>query len=331
MRHGWPSPTPRASTARTPRRTRSAAIPCTSIRASPRSACAALDAQRRERHGVRGRPAPSGRRRDPGGTPGARRARSPRPRRRRARPGRTSPSRAGWPRATTALAAMRRLDAARPRRDRGRRRRAPSGCRRGTARAARVEGVAGQRRAARRRATAMSARRRAVGARRGGAAAAPRRSRRRADREQGQDPPENPHDITHPSSGIVGACSDGAPRQRRRPAARPRVADRPVRREHGESEEPTQHAATGTRLDPWVDAYADRTRGLTASAGPGPVRGRLAARGRLPRRRDALRVGAAARRHRRHRRPADPRPRRRGAAVRLGPGRRRRCASRSSR
>ncbi len=29
--------------------------------------------------------------------------------------------------------------------------------------------------------------------------------------------------------------------------------------------EPTQHVTTGTRLDPWVDAYAARTRGLTAS------------------------------------------------------------------
>ena len=29
--------------------------------------------------------------------------------------------------------------------------------------------------------------------------------------------------------------------------------------------EPTKHVTTGTRLDPWVDAYAARTRGLTAS------------------------------------------------------------------
>ncbi len=29
--------------------------------------------------------------------------------------------------------------------------------------------------------------------------------------------------------------------------------------------EPTQHPGTRTRLDPWVDSYADRTRGLTAS------------------------------------------------------------------
>lgn len=29
--------------------------------------------------------------------------------------------------------------------------------------------------------------------------------------------------------------------------------------------EPTTHPSTGTRLDPWVDAYAARTRGLTAS------------------------------------------------------------------
>ena len=29
--------------------------------------------------------------------------------------------------------------------------------------------------------------------------------------------------------------------------------------------EPTTPPSTGTRLDPWVDAYAARTRGLTAS------------------------------------------------------------------
>ena len=29
--------------------------------------------------------------------------------------------------------------------------------------------------------------------------------------------------------------------------------------------EPTQHPGTGTRLDPWVGSYAERTRGLTAS------------------------------------------------------------------
>ena len=78
-----------------------------------------------------------------------------------------------------------------------------------------------------------------------------------------------------------------------------------------------KHVSTqGNNLDPWYTHYAERTAGPDRLRGARPVRRGLPARGRLARRRHALRLrppaGARRRRHRAHR---------------ARPGRRRRCST----
>ena len=89
-------------------------------------------------------------------------------------------------------------------------------------------------------------------------------ARDEAEREQHEHPANNPHDTSPALSGIVGRCGRPAGGRRRAPRGRHvRTLDRRSRARRCRSSR--RSASTGTRLDPWVDAYAARTRGLTAS------------------------------------------------------------------
>ena len=74
------------------------------------------------------------------------------------------------------------------------------------------------------------------------------------------DPTDDPHATSPPRYGILGRHEVGTS-----PHSVVRCAGSTVPPDHEVAIVETPRTVPGTRLDPWVDAYAARTRGLTAS------------------------------------------------------------------